>query len=79
MSISPLAASHAKPLDFSLYGPTCDDMDYMKGPFALPADVQSGDVLAIAVTALVLGVAATLYPAWRAAATQPADALRHEV
>ena len=45
----------------------------------LPADVQSGDVLAIAVTALVLGVAATLYPAWRAAATQPADALRHEV
>ena len=45
----------------------------------LPADVRSGDVLAIAVTALVLGVAATLYPAWRAAATQPADALRHEV
>ncbi len=45
----------------------------------LPADVQSGDVLVIAVTALVLGVAATVYPAWRAAATQPADALRHEV
>lgn len=45
----------------------------------LPADVQSGDVIAIAVTALLLGVAATLYPAWRAAATQPADALRHEV
>ncbi|MGH8136339.1 MAG: lipoprotein-releasing ABC transporter permease subunit [Steroidobacteraceae bacterium] len=45
----------------------------------LPAEVESGDVLAIAATALVLGVAATLYPAWRAAATQPADALRHEV
>jgi lipoprotein-releasing system permease protein len=45
----------------------------------LPADVQSGDVLAIAVTALVLGIAATLYPAWRAASTQPAEALRHEV
>ena len=40
-------ASHAKPLDFSLYGPTCDDMDYMKGPFALPADVQSGDYFEI--------------------------------
>ena len=45
----------------------------------LPADVQSGDVLAIAVTALLLGIAATLYPAWRAAATLPAEALRHEV
>jgi lipoprotein-releasing system permease protein len=45
----------------------------------LPADVQSGDVLMIAATALVLGVVATLYPAWRAAGTQPAEALRHEV
>ncbi len=45
----------------------------------LPADVQSGDVAAIALTALLLGVAATIYPAWRAAATQPAEALRHEV
>jgi lipoprotein-releasing system permease protein len=45
----------------------------------LPADVQAGDVLLVAGTALLLGVAATLYPALRAAATQPADALRHEV
>jgi lipoprotein-releasing system permease protein len=45
----------------------------------LPADVQSGDVLTIVVTAFVLGIAATIYPAWRAAATQPAEALRHEV
>jgi lipoprotein-releasing system permease protein len=45
----------------------------------LPADVQAGDVLLVAGTALLLGVAATLYPALRAAATQPAEALRHEV
>ena len=45
----------------------------------LPADVQSADVLVIAATALLLGIAATVYPAWRAAATQPADALRHEI
>jgi len=45
----------------------------------LPADVRLADVLVIAGTALVLGVAATIYPAWRAAATQPAAALRHEV
>ena len=45
----------------------------------LPADVRGGEVLAIAAVALALGVLATLYPAWRAARTQPAEALRHEV
>jgi lipoprotein-releasing system permease protein len=45
----------------------------------LPADVRSRDVLVIAGVALALGVLATLYPAWRAAKTQPADALRQEV
>ena len=45
----------------------------------LPAEIRSGDVLLIAGVALALGVLATLYPAWRAAKTQPADALRHEV
>ena len=45
----------------------------------LPADVQSADVLVIAGTALLLGIAATVYPAWHAAVTQPADALRHEI
>ncbi len=37
--------SRAKPLGFSLYGPTCDDMDFMKGPFDLPADVAAGDYI----------------------------------
>lgn len=45
----------------------------------LPADVRAADVVTVAATALVLGILATLYPAWRAAATQPADALRQEV
>jgi lipoprotein-releasing system permease protein len=36
-------------------------------------------VLVIAGTALLLGILATIYPAWRAATTQPAEALRHEV
>ncbi len=45
----------------------------------LPADVRPADVALVAATALLLGIAATLYPAWRAAATEPADALRHEV
>lgn len=45
----------------------------------LPADVRTHDVLVIAGTSLLLGILATIYPAWRAAATQPAEALRHEV
>ncbi|HVF93322.1 MAG TPA: type III PLP-dependent enzyme [Sphingomonas sp.] len=32
---------------FSFYGPTCDDMDHMAGPFLLPADVQVGDYIEI--------------------------------
>jgi len=44
----------------------------------LPADVRVADVVFIAVTALALGVLSTVYPAWRAARTAPADALRHE-
>jgi ornithine decarboxylase len=33
--------------DFAFYGPTCDDADYMKGPFRLPADIQAGDYIEI--------------------------------
>lgn len=32
---------------FSCWGPTCDDMDYMQGPFDLPADVRAGDYFEI--------------------------------
>ena len=45
----------------------------------LPSEVRAADVLLIGGTALVLSMLATLYPAWRAATTQPAEALRHEV
>ena len=45
----------------------------------LPADVRAGEVLRVALTALALGVLSTLYPAWRAARTAPAEALRSEV
>ena len=32
---------------FAFYGPTCDDADYMEGPFALPSDVQPGDYIEV--------------------------------
>ncbi|KUO52987.1 MAG: decarboxylase [Sphingomonadales bacterium BRH_c42] len=33
--------------DFAFYGPTCDDADFMQGPFALPADIGAGDYVEI--------------------------------
>ncbi len=33
--------------NFSFYGPTCDDADYMEGPFDLPEDIQAGDYVEI--------------------------------
>ena len=32
---------------FSFYGPTCDDLDHMEGPFDLPADTRAGDYIEI--------------------------------
>lgn len=32
---------------FSFYGPTCDDMDHMAGPFMLPDDIQTGDYIEV--------------------------------
>ena len=32
---------------FSFYGPTCDDLDHMAGPFELPDDIQAGDFIEI--------------------------------
>jgi ornithine decarboxylase len=39
--------SHVRPMQFSFYGPTCDDLDRMAGPFDLPGDVGAGDYIEI--------------------------------
>ncbi len=39
--------SDARDMAFSFYGPTCDDLDHMAGPFMLPADVAAGDYIEI--------------------------------
>ena len=44
----------------------------------LPSDPRMGDMGFIIVIALLLSVVATLYPSWRAARIQPAEALRYE-
>ncbi|MEK1907394.1 MAG: lipoprotein-releasing ABC transporter permease subunit, partial [Pseudomonas sp.] len=44
----------------------------------LPSDLQVPDVLLICGAALLMSFLATLYPAWRASRTQPAEALRYD-
>jgi lipoprotein-releasing system permease protein len=44
----------------------------------LPSEVQRGDVVTVATIALVLTLLATVYPSWRAARINPAEALRYE-
>ncbi len=52
------------------------DVYYISG--AIPTDLRTENVLAIIVIAFALCLLATLYPAWRAARTHPAEALRYE-
>jgi lipoprotein-releasing system permease protein len=51
------------------------DVYYISG---LPSEVHPGDVVRIGAAALILTFLATVYPAWAAARTQPAEALRYE-
>jgi lipoprotein-releasing system permease protein len=51
------------------------DVYYTTG---LPSEMHPGDVIRIAAAAMLLSLIATLYPAWKASKTQPAEALRYE-
>lgn len=44
----------------------------------LPSELQAADVVLTAVVAFTLSVLATIYPSWRAAKVNPAEALRYE-
>ena len=44
----------------------------------LPSDLHMSDVVTIALVSLALALLATLYPSWRAARVNPAEALRYE-
>ncbi|MFK8030525.1 MAG: lipoprotein-releasing ABC transporter permease subunit [Gammaproteobacteria bacterium] len=44
----------------------------------IPSDVRWGEVLTIAIVGLLLAGLSTVYPAWRASRTQPAEALRYD-
>jgi lipoprotein-releasing system permease protein len=52
-----------------------EDVYYITG---LPTNLQASDVVLTAAAALAMAFLATVYPAWRAARTAPAEALRYE-
>jgi lipoprotein-releasing system permease protein len=52
-----------------------EDVYYVTG---LPTELNPDDVTIIAMVALAMAFLATIYPAWRAARTAPAEALRYE-
>jgi lipoprotein-releasing system permease protein len=52
-----------------------EDVYYITG---LPTELRTTDVCVIAAVALAMALLATIYPAWRASRTPPAEALRYE-
>ncbi|HET7831844.1 MAG TPA: FtsX-like permease family protein, partial [Gallionella sp.] len=44
----------------------------------LPSDLRYGEVMLVTGISFLISLLATLYPSWRAAKTQPAEALRYE-
>ena len=44
----------------------------------LPSDPRLDDIMTIVIVAVILSVLSTIYPAWRAARSEPGEALRYE-
>lgn len=44
----------------------------------LPSKLEQSDVLTVSIFSFIISLLATIYPSWRAAKTQPAEALRYE-
>ncbi|SHL78235.1 lipoprotein-releasing ABC transporter permease subunit [Phytopseudomonas punonensis] len=72
LNISSIIAGVERLLGFKFLNADVYFIDY------LPSQLMLADVVQVCGAALVLSFLATLYPAWRAARTQPAEALRYE-
>ncbi len=56
-------------MPFSFYGPTCDSLDFMKGPFYIPNDVREGDYIEIGQLGAYGGTMATRFNGFSAEKT----------
>jgi ornithine decarboxylase len=57
-----------KLVPFVFYGPTCDNLDKMKGPFMLPEDTQEGDWIEIGMLGAYGSTMATRFNGFHSAA-----------
>lgn len=48
-ALRPLESFSGELAPFSFFGPTCDSLDAMKGPFMLPSDIREGDWIEIGI------------------------------
>jgi lipoprotein-releasing system permease protein len=67
-----IAATLERWFGFTIFDPT---VYYIS---RIPSELRAADVALVSVTAFALTLLATIYPARRAAATEPAEALRYE-
>jgi ornithine decarboxylase len=67
------SVSDTRDMAFSFYGPTCDDMDHMAGPFMLPADTEAGDYIEIGMLGAYGCAMRTAFNGFGAAMTVIAD------
>ena len=72
LTVSDIAAFIEQSLGIRLLSAEVYPVDF------LPSQIRLVDVLGVSLGVFVLALIATLYPAWRAARVQPADALRQE-
>jgi len=72
LNVEPIVAGIESLFDVRFLDP---DIYYIS---ELPSDLRIRDVVWVSAGAFLMSVLATLYPAWRAARTDPAEALRYE-
>ena len=65
--------SRVRPMQFSFYGPTCDDLDRMAGPFELPGDIGPGDYIEIGMLGAYGCAMRTQFNGFGAVATEIVD------
>jgi lipoprotein-releasing system permease protein len=68
----PIIKSLESLLKVKIFDQTVYGMDHF------PSVVNSGDVISVMVVSMTISLLATVYPAWRAAKMDPAEALRYE-
>jgi len=66
-------SSRVRPMQFSFYGPTCDDLDRMAGPFELPGDIGPGDYIEIGMLGAYGCAMRTQFNGFGAVATEIVD------